>query len=119
MRRICLLLLLIGLAGGARAEINANAFETITVTTSAAVGPSASKYVARSAIGRGGTTSMFCTVETDSIRFEVDGSSPTATVGHKIAADTAFNITGYDNVRAIRFFGSGTATAKVSCTFEF
>lgn len=94
-------------------------FENATVTTSAAKRLTASKYVARGGFGgsHGGTQTLFCTVETDSIRFEVDGSSPTATVGHKVAAGDSFQVDGYQACSNLIMFGSGSASASVQCTF--
>jgi hypothetical protein len=56
------------------------------------------------------------TVETDSIRFWVDGTNPTSSVGHEIAADAGFLVCGLNsiiNFRAIRS-GAGDATLRVS-----
>lgn len=101
-------------------EVNGHAFETVTVTTSTAVGLTAGNFVARSAFGTkgGGTVAVFCTVETDDVRFRVDGSSPTRTTGHQVQNDTSFTIEGYDNVRSLKMIGSGSASATVFCTFE-
>lgn len=94
-------------------------FETVSVTTSTAARLTTSKYVARGGFGanHGGTQSLFCTVETDSIRFEVDGSSPTYTVGHKIASGDSFQVSGYQACLNLKLIGAGTATASVGCTF--
>lgn len=56
------------------------------------------------------------TVETDSIRFWVDGTAPTAAVGHEIAADAGFLICGLNSILNFRAIRSGTvdATLRVS-----
>lgn len=112
------------LCGAAKAsdavETNAHAFETVTVTTSAAVGLTSGNYVTRAAFGPqgGGTVYLFCTVETDNIRFRADGTDPTRSVGHPVPAGTSFTVQGYNNVRSLKMIGSGSASASVSCTFE-
>lgn len=95
------------------------AFQGITVGTTTAVALTSTNYVLRGGFGasHGGTQSIFCTVDTDSIRFEVDGSSPTATAGHHVASGDSFQIDGYAASRNLIMIGDGTVAAKAQCTF--
>lgn len=105
-------------------ETNGHAFESMTVTTSTVKTPTAGNYVSRVAFGPkgGGTVALFCTVETDSIRFTYDGTTVTRSVGHPVSASTttfsSFIVYGYDNVRNLKMIGAGSASATVQCTFE-
>lgn len=105
-------------------ETNGHAFESVTVTTSAVKTLTSGNYVARSAFGSrgGGTVALFCTVETDSIRFTYDGTTVTRSLGHPVSASTStfasFVVYGYDNVRSLKMIGAGTTSAVVQCTFE-
>jgi len=126
MKRLILMFGLLLGANGLRAAAvptvageDAYQFETVTVTTSTAKRLTTSKYVARGGFGgsHGGTQSLFCSVETDSIRFQVDGSSPTYTVGHTVASGDSFQVDGYQACANLIMFGSGTASASVRCTF--
>lgn len=105
-------------------ETNGHAFESMTVTTSTVKSPTAGNYVARAAFGSrgGGTVALFCTVETDSIRFTYDGTTVTRSVGHPVSASTStfasFIVYGYSNVRNLQMIGAGAASATVQCTFE-
>ena len=123
MKRLLGFLAFLFIAGPALAldmEVNAHAFEQVTVTTSTAVGVTTGTFVSRSFFGPrgGGTVVLFCTVETDDIRFRVDGTDPTRTVGHQVQNDTSVTIEGYDNVRNFKMIGSGSASATAFCTFE-
>jgi len=82
-------------------------FETITVSATA-VGLASSTTSGMSACG--------ARVETAAIRFRMDGTNPTATVGVPVGVgDTIEMITVFDAM-AIRFIAqSGTATLSVWC----
>lgn len=43
------------------------------------------------------------TCETDAVRYRLDGVAPTATVGHKLAADGSLTIYGERNLKAAQF----------------
>lgn len=123
-RTMCVAALLLGMIGlyvhADSPDLTASAFETISVTTTTAVGISTTTMVSRAAFGSrgGGTNTAYCTVETDSIRFRFDGTAPTRTVGHPSASNSNFTLTGYQNIRNLSMIGSGTATATVTCTSE-
>lgn len=98
-----------------RAEDSTNAFdfETIAVTSSAAVGLTSSKTTPTNGPR---AKSAFVTVETDDIRFRYDGSSPTNSAGHKIlSTSSGFTIVGEENLRHFKAIGVDAAcTLQVS-----
>jgi hypothetical protein len=98
---------------------DAYAFQKLTVTTSTVVSLSTTNYVSATGFGTsgGGTSMIFCTNETDKTRFEVDGSSPTSTTGHLLAAGDSVQIDGYIADKNLHFIGAGTVSSTVQCTF--
>lgn len=116
MRKWILSAFLLVLAGAVKAETNAYDYESITVTTSAVKGLTAAVL---SPSGGARPKSVFITIETDSIRFRVDGSDPTATEGHQVSEDvTGLTLTGEENLRHFRAIGSGSASATLRVTYE-
>ncbi len=88
-------------------------YEAITVS-SASIGFTASKLDPASSKP---TSKVFCTVETDQVRFRYDGGTPTDAIGHLANSGDRFTITGYESIvkfRAIRV----TTDASLKCTFE-
>lgn len=54
-------------------------------------------------------------VETQAIRYRIDGGLPTAAVGHPVATGVTFDIYGEANVRNLRVIAqTGTASVKVT-----
>jgi hypothetical protein len=61
---------------------------------------------------------VFCTLETDQIRFTLDGTTPTNLIGHLLEVGqnlTLKNPSDIKNFRAIKV----TAAASLKCTFKF
>lgn len=61
---------------------------------------------------------VFCTLETDQIRFTLDGTTPTSLIGHLLEAGqnlTLKNPSDIKNFKAIKV----TTTASLKCTFKF
>lgn len=56
------------------------------------------------------------TVETGAIRFTVDGTTPSATVGHPVPADTQIRIDGWTTVQAWRGFRQGGTSGAIFWT---
>jgi len=109
MKKVIMFLLAVVLMVG----VSQAAFkETITVS-STAIGPTASTITQPNFNAK----YAFCTVATDSIRLWYDGSTPTATVGHLIAADSWFTVTGVANVKNLLMIRA-TTDATVSCSYE-
>ena len=57
------------------------------------------------------------TVEGDSIRFWTDGTAPTASVGHEVAADGGFLICGLNSIKNFRAIRSGVGDATLQVSF--
>lgn len=100
-------------------EIPATDFETITVSN-VAIGFTASKILQNESGGfkRRCTKALF-TVETNSIRFRMDGTAPTATVGHLMAAGDSFLVTGDVNIPNMKLIRQGGADGTVMVTYFF
>ena len=89
-------------------------FETLSVTNGAAVA-----FTAGTAAN---AKAAFCTVETQSIRYRMDGTAPTTAVGHlQLSSATSnvaywFSIVGKNKVIAFRMIAT-TGTASVTCSY--
>lgn len=65
--------------------------------------------------GSGQATYALVSIETNAVRFWSDGSAPTATVGHPVAAASMIEVCGYGNIKNFRMIRqSADATATVS-----
>ena len=97
-------------------EGGAYAYEAITVSTTA-IGITATVVdpgeATNASEGPAGTA--FLTVETNSIRFTLDGTTPEAAVGHLLAAGDSLIIRGLQNIRNLRMIRA-TADASVKVT---
>ena len=118
MKRIFLaLLLLASLIGGAIAfEGTASYFETLTFASTPA------STAISAAIKTQGTIkakSALVTVETQAIRFTLNGSAASATNGHKLSADQSMWIEGFQNVDGFRCISLTDNTAVVKITTYF
>ena len=87
-------------------------FETVTVS-STGIGFTASKYLPSD--GSRKATTALLTVEGDSLRFRLDGTAPTAAIGHLVPAGGSLTLEGYDNIKNFRAIRVTTdATVRVS-----
>ena len=94
------------------------AYEELTVSTTA-IGPTAT-VIAPSIVGapaHGKAMEAYCSVETNAVRFRIDGVDPTASVGHPLAAGDKLTVTGYGNIKALRFIRQ-SADASVKITYS-
>lgn len=58
--------------------------------------------------------SLYLTTDTASIRYRIDGGSPTATVGHELpTGGVPLRLNGRQNILALRFIGKDSAAAVV------
>ena len=65
-----------------------------------------------------GQVSMFCTVETASVRVRWDGTSPTSSIGHLYnATDTLPILTSIGDLKNFRAIRTGSS-ATLRCTYE-
>lgn len=88
------------------------AFESLTPTTStgitaAILRPSATQMEAQWA---------FITVETNQVRFRIDGTDPTASAGHVIAAGSSILLRGANTLRNLRFIDTAAGASTVRVT---
>lgn len=91
--------------------------EQLSVTTSTVVQFTQSKL---NASGSNKTTRVFCTVETNGIRYWYDEGSagaPTTSVGINVPAGKSFEIMGYENINSFGMIGR-TGTAVVNIQYE-
>jgi hypothetical protein len=86
--------------------------EEITVSTTA-VGLTAATY---KPTGSGAAVMAFITIDTDTLRFWLDGSIPTSTVGHAAANPSSLVLCEASLPRAL-FIRSGAADAKLRVTY--
>jgi hypothetical protein len=86
-------------------------YENVAVAGTA-VGLSATKYNpgdSTSNFGRRNAETALITVEGDSVHWTVDGTTPTATIGHLATAGSAITLEGYDTIRNFRAIQTATA----------
>lgn len=100
-------------------ESPAGDFESLTVST-AALGVTASKLLINQEGGfRKRAVKAFITVESQPVRFRIDGTDPTAAVGHPLAAGDSISIEGEQNVSRLRLIRSGASDATVQVTLYY
>lgn len=81
-------------------------YEKITVS-STAIGPTAAKLLINQAGGgHKRAVRVFCTVETASVRTRFDGTAPTSTLGHLLAAADYLVVDGEANVANLKFIAA-------------
>jgi len=92
-------------------EYDAYDKETITVG-STAVGFTSSKIT--------NCKVAFCTLDTGggAIRYWIDGSTPTATSGHYVAAGDSFTIIGTNNIRNFKAIRVGADDGTLQVTYK-
>jgi hypothetical protein len=84
----------------------------ILVVSDTAVGFTASKFAPKAGAE---ATYALVTVEDDDIRYWLDGSAPTSSLGHLVPDGNTFEIHGPDNIRNFRAIRTNTdATLQVS-----
>lgn len=106
------------------AHVNGNrdaiAFESITVSTTA-IGPTAATIKVEQGVYPGNVVSRsaetaFFTNESNAIRYRMDGTDPTASIGHAMASGDTLTVEGYDNIRRLRFIRQ-SADATIRATY--
>lgn len=97
----------------AQADCEAYDFETLTITSSTAVGLTAAKYATAS--GADFEKAALVSLETASVRFRLDGTSPTPTVGHLVVFGDSFKVTSRADMGRLKLIGAtATGTAQVT-----
>jgi len=57
------------------------------------------------------------TVETASLRYRLEGSTPTSSVGHKINANSSLVLEGFTQLNNFRAIRTGSTSAKIYVTY--
>ena len=93
--------------------LDAFAYESITVAA-IAIGPTTATI---SPSGVVAASRALCTTETNSVRYRTDGTSPTSSEGHLVAAPGTILIDGVNNVRRLKMI-QASAGAVAKCTYS-
>lgn len=59
-----------------------------------------------------------CTLETATIRYQIDGTAPTAAVGMLVAIGQTFTLSGNKALRQFRAIRTGGSSGALSCTYS-
>ena len=86
------------------------AYETLTVSTSAVPFTSAT-------FGR--ANAAFVTVEGSPVRYRVDGTAPTSSVGHELLVGDVLRLEHHSEVENVQFISADGNTATLRCSFGF
>ena len=91
------------------------AYESLSVTSGAAVGCTSATYAPAS--GAPPASRAYVTVENAQIRFRTDGTAPTTTEGHIVNPGTALELLGIGNIIGFKAIAT-SATATLKVTYE-
>ena len=92
-------------------------YETITVNT--AIGFTAAKIMPTSGMFKGmACQEVFCTLETDAIRFLLTGDTPTSSVGHPLKKDSDLTISNANDIKNFKCI-KVTTNASLTVTYKF
>lgn len=91
------------------------AFEQITVGATA-IGLTAATIN----IGGGhpGATAAYCRLETAEIRYTIDGTTPTSTIGTLLEIGEGLSLTGNDALNNFRAIRTGGSSGKLNCNYS-
>ena len=88
--------------------MNAKAYESVTVDSTAG-GKALTKY--------GRNKYAIITVETAQIRFTLDGTAPTTTVGHLLNAGDILELDSLEDMKSFRAIRTGATSATIHVTY--
>jgi hypothetical protein len=100
-------------------ELKARAFETLSSIASST--PFSPSTYSVAGVGNRGTQfpeEALVTVETQSVRWRVDGTAPTAAVGHLAAAGSSITVSGYNNIKNFKVIET-TASGKITVSYFY
>ena len=89
--------------------LNAKAYESVTVDNTAG-GKPLTKY--------GRNQYALISVETAQIRFTVDGTAPTTTVGHVLNAGDILELDSLEDMKSFRAIRTGATSAVIHVTYS-
>ena len=95
---------------------NVLGFETITVSTTA-IGCTSTQVRKFSSGVRQEATSAFFTAEGANARYRMDGTDPTASVGHLLNSGEALTVDGLENLTKLRFIRDDATDVTLSVTY--
>lgn len=99
--------------------LTAYATEALTVdNTAGGVGCTASK-LARAVAPYQQAQKITVDVEAQPIRYTLDGTAPTTSVGRPVAAGVSFDVWGYENIVAFRAIRSGGTNSTCTVTYFY
>jgi len=100
-------------------NFNAGNFEKITVAGTS-IGITSTLYTKDAGGGKvTHASSVFLSIETESVRIRWDGGAPTSTDGHLLVAGDSIEIEGRGNVRNLRMIRiTNSATAHVTVHYD-
>jgi hypothetical protein len=93
------------------------AYETITVSTTA-LPLTAATYTPSDSSSKGKAQRAVVTANDQPARFTYNGTTPTATVGHKLGVGETLVITGFVNIAAFRIIREGATDVNLAVTYE-
>ncbi len=92
-------------------ESKAQEYESLTIdNTAGGIALTAAKYST--------CTKAFITVETAQIRWTIDGTAPTTTVGHLANAYDIIDLTSAEDLAAFRAIRVGSVSGTIHCTYS-
>lgn len=126
LKKICIaIVLLLGLCSVSRADTCAGINSPLigfnsehpTISTSA-LPLTESAYNSQANVGGGGGAVMaVITTENDTMRFRTDGTAPTSSVGHQVAAGSTLVICGAQNIRLFKAIRSGSSDVVLQVSY--
>jgi hypothetical protein len=109
---LCLMVLVASLGAQAVSYIT---FEQVTIAGSS-IGFTDAKVA--SGGGHVGATLASCRVETAEVRYTVDGTTPTSTVGVPLEPGDLIDVTGNDLIRSFRAIRTTATSGQLSCHYS-
>jgi hypothetical protein len=93
------------------------AYETLTVSTTA-LSLTAATYAPSDANTKGKAQKAIITANDQPARFRYDSGTPTASVGHKLAAGETIVLYGITNITNFRVIREGATDVNLAVTYE-
>jgi hypothetical protein len=93
-------------------------FETLTIDNTAAGVPFTASKVIKSSAATTSAVKATCTLETAQIRFRIDGTAPTTTVGHPLEIGESFELIGNENIAKFKGIRTGGTSGVLQCSYE-
>jgi hypothetical protein len=93
------------------------AFEQVTVANTS-IGFTATKVEPNGTGGAPQATMATCRLETAEIRYQVDGTAPTTTVGTLLEVGDVLTLNGHDSIMRFRGIRTGASSGVLSCNYS-